>query len=73
MDRSARKEHWEEVYASKPETGVSWHQEEPRLSLELIRPVAPAGVGADHRCGGGASTLVDRLLVREARETHTPP
>ena len=30
-----RKTHWEEVYATKGETGVSWYQAEPHLSLEL--------------------------------------
>ncbi|MFI5456081.1 MAG: class I SAM-dependent methyltransferase [Isosphaerales bacterium] len=56
-----RKAHWEEVHTATPETGVSWYQAEPRLSLELIRAVAPGG-GRIIDVGGGASVLVDRLL-----------
>jgi hypothetical protein len=62
MVETDRKAHWEEVYATKGETGVSWHQAEPRLSLELIRAVAPADGGRIIDVGGGASVLVDRLL-----------
>ena len=56
------KAHWEEVYSAKRATGVSWYQSEPRLSLELIRAVAPAAGGGIIDVGGGASVLVDRLL-----------
>ena len=54
--------HWEEVYSTQGGTEVSWYQEEPTLSLELIRE---ASKGADTRVidvGGGDSVLVDRLL-----------
>lgn len=54
--------HWDEVYSTREETEVSWYQEEPALSLELIRA---ASVGPGTRVidvGGGASVLVDRLL-----------
>jgi SAM-dependent methyltransferase len=55
-------EHWEHIYRTKDPTRVSWYQPEPRLSLDLIKRVAP-----DHRAriidvGGGASALVDGLL-----------
>jgi ubiquinone/menaquinone biosynthesis C-methylase UbiE len=56
------KAHWEAVYATKGEVAVSWYQAEPRLSLELIRAVAPADGGRIIDVGGGASVLVDRLL-----------
>jgi SAM-dependent methyltransferase len=56
------KTHWEAVYSTKAETGVSWYQDEPRLSLELIGAVAPAEGGRIIDVGGGASVLVDRLL-----------
>lgn len=64
MTPGGRKEHWEGIYASKAETAVSWFQAEPRLSLELIAAVAPAGGGRIIDVGGGASLLVDRLLDR---------
>jgi SAM-dependent methyltransferase len=57
-----RKAHWEGVYSTRGETGVSWYQVEPRLSLELIRSVAPATYGRIIDLGGGAAVLVDRLL-----------
>jgi ubiquinone/menaquinone biosynthesis C-methylase UbiE len=56
------KAHWEEVYSTKGATGLSWYQREPRLSMELIRAVAPAGGGRIIDVGGGTSVLVDRLL-----------
>jgi 2-polyprenyl-3-methyl-5-hydroxy-6-metoxy-1,4-benzoquinol methylase len=57
-----RKAHWDSVYSTKGDTGVSWHQSEPRLSIELIRSVAPPARGRIIDVGGGASVLVDRLL-----------
>jgi 2-polyprenyl-3-methyl-5-hydroxy-6-metoxy-1,4-benzoquinol methylase len=56
------KAHWEEVYSTKGASGVSWYQGEPRVSLELIRAVAPAAGGRIIDVGGGASVLADRLL-----------
>src|SRR5580700_11165933 len=56
------KTHWEEVYSAKGATGVSWYQSEPRLSLELIRELAPTARVGIIDVGGGASLLVDRLL-----------
>jgi 2-polyprenyl-3-methyl-5-hydroxy-6-metoxy-1,4-benzoquinol methylase len=58
------KTHWEEVYTTKAETGLSWYQEEPERSLELIGAVAPAAGGRIIDVGGGASVLVDWLLDR---------
>ena len=57
-----RKAHWEQVYSTKGEVEVSWYQDEPRLSLELIRAVVPATGGRIIDVGGGTSVLVDRLL-----------
>src|SRR4051795_12786608 len=62
MIATDRKAHWEHVYSTRGETGVSWYQDEPRLSLELIGAVAPAEGGRVVDMGGGASVLVDRLL-----------
>jgi SAM-dependent methyltransferase len=57
-----RKTHWERVYSTKAEAGVSWYQSEPRLSLELIRTLASPAWGRIIDVGGGAAVLVDRLL-----------
>src|SRR3954454_19578509 len=62
MIATDHKDHWEHIYSTKAETGVSWYQDEPRLSLELIGAVAPADGGRVIDVGGGASVLVDRLL-----------
>ena len=58
-DRSA---HWEGVYATKGETEVSWFQESPSISLDLIRHANPDHEAAIIDIGGGASRLVDSLL-----------
>lgn len=62
MVEAAGKGHWEAVYSTKGEAGVSWYQAEPCLSLESIRAVAPAAGGRIIDVGGGASRLVDGLL-----------
>jgi hypothetical protein len=31
-----RKQHWERVYQTKAETGVSWFQPEPAMSLRML-------------------------------------
>jgi SAM-dependent methyltransferase len=62
MIATDRRDHWEYVHSTRPETGVSWYQAEPRLSLEFIEAAAPAGGGGIIDVGGGASSLVDRLL-----------
>src|SRR5689334_18771140 len=62
MITTDRKGHWETIYSTKPETGVSWYQDEPRLSLELIGTVVPRSGGRIIDVGGGASVLVDKLL-----------
>jgi SAM-dependent methyltransferase len=62
MIATDRKTHWEHVYSTRAGTGVSWYQDEPRLSLELIGAVAHADGGRIIDVGGGASVLVDRLL-----------
>jgi SAM-dependent methyltransferase len=57
-----RKAHWEEVYATKRETGVSWFQEKPEPSLALIREYAPEPDSSVIDIGGGASALTRELL-----------
>jgi SAM-dependent methyltransferase len=57
-----RKAHWEKIHSIQGETGVSWYQRDPRLSLELIGSFAPAAHGRIIDVGGGASVLVDRIL-----------
>lgn len=61
LDRQA---HWQSVYATKAEREVSWFQEDPAPSLDLI---AEGGISTEALIidvGGGASRLVDGLLGR---------
>jgi ubiquinone/menaquinone biosynthesis C-methylase UbiE len=57
------KDHWENVYATKPTHGVSWFQEHAECSLELIRRTGVSKDATIIDVGGGASTLVDDLLA----------
>ena len=55
--------HWENVYATKEEAEVSWYQETPEPSLELLALVEARLNAAIIDIGGGASRLVDVLLA----------
>lgn len=59
---SDRTTHWQNVYATKGETEVSWFQASPAISLEMIRAASPDRAAAIIDIGGGASRLVDALL-----------
>jgi ubiquinone/menaquinone biosynthesis C-methylase UbiE len=58
------KTHWENVYETKASTEVSWFQEYPEVSLQLIERSNVDKSGQIIDIGGGASTLADNLLVR---------
>ena len=63
MERNMQlKEHWENVYSTKPVDSVSWFQEHAELSLRLIRDAGTPLSSSIIDVGGGASTLVDDLL-----------
>lgn len=64
MNRHA---HWEQVYATKAETEVSWYQPHAATSLRLIQAAAPDRGAAIIDIGAGASTLVDDLLAKGYR------
>ena len=57
-----RKDHWERVYSDKKSTEVSWYQQHPECSLDLIRATGIDKTARIIDIGGGASTLVDFLL-----------
>lgn len=57
-----RKTHWENVYATKGENEVSWFQEDPAISIEMIKASGVSKGKAIIDIGGGASRLVDRLV-----------
>jgi trans-aconitate methyltransferase len=62
MKNLERQAHWENVYQTKGERDVSWFQENPTLSLDLIRATGVKARGSIIDIGGGASRLVDALL-----------
>jgi SAM-dependent methyltransferase len=62
------REHWDRVYGNKGEFQVSWFQDDPALSLELIRSAAPSLESAIIDIGGGAARLVDALLAHDYRD-----
>jgi 2-polyprenyl-3-methyl-5-hydroxy-6-metoxy-1,4-benzoquinol methylase len=62
MQSEDRQAHWESVYSKKRENEVSWFEESPALSLELIAQVGATAASPIIDIGGGASRLVDNLL-----------
>jgi SAM-dependent methyltransferase len=64
MQSDSRQAHWEGVYTKKGESEVSWFQENPAPSLELIAHVGATPASAIIDVGGGASRLVDNLVER---------
>lgn len=58
------KDHWNQAWSTNDSTKVSWFQESPAPSLELIERHASDTACSLVDIGGGASTLVDALLDR---------
>ncbi|MFV1980227.1 MAG: hypothetical protein ACC655_03665 [Rhodothermia bacterium] len=67
-----RKPHWEEVFRTKPFEQASWFQSTPSLSLDLIESTGLRFDSPIIDVGGGASTLVDRLLEESSEDHKTP-
>ncbi|MFF0924507.1 class I SAM-dependent methyltransferase [Rhizobium leguminosarum] len=61
FDRTA---HWQTVYSTKGEEEVSWFEDSPEHSLDLIRKAGIAESASIVDVGGGASRLVDALVTR---------
>ena len=64
MSESNRQAHWQQVYKEKGEYQVSWFQDQPAISLELIEAVGAKPSSAIIDIGGGASRLMDALVDR---------
>ena len=62
MDSASRQAHWENVYTTKGENEVSWFQQDPAPSFELIIQAGATHGSAIIDIGGGASRLVDHLV-----------
>jgi SAM-dependent methyltransferase len=65
MSTTERQAHWERVYTTKGETEVSWFQEIPAPSLELMALVGATARSSIIDIGGGASRLVDCLIAQD--------
>lgn len=59
---SERQSHWQNVYQTKGEREVSWFQEIPDISLDLIHATGVTTGASVVDVGGGASRLVDSLV-----------
>ena len=57
------KPHWERIYQTLASTELTWYQQYPRLSLELIHTTGASKAAQIIDVGGGTSTLVDELLA----------
>lgn len=62
MDDESRRAHWDSAYQSKGEAGVSWFEDTPAVSLDLIRKYVTLASSSLIDIGGGVSRLVDALL-----------
>jgi SAM-dependent methyltransferase len=55
--------HWDEVYATRVSSSLSWFQREPVVSLRLVEAHATTSSGIVD-VGAGASLLLERLVER---------
>ena len=65
MSELGRQVHWQKIYKERGEHRVSWFEEQPTISLDLIHAV---GAKSDSAIIGGASRLVDALVDRGFRD-----
>lgn len=56
------KTHWDDIYNRKKFSEVTWFQPEPKVSMQLISNLNLSLNANILDAGGGASTLVDKLL-----------
>lgn len=62
--RSDKSSHWEQVYQTNHPQTVSWFQQEPTISIQLVQNSGVKKTDPIIDVGGGASTLVDCLASR---------
>ncbi len=63
-----RKAHWDAVYGEKAETQLSWHEDDPTASLELIAMTGVAVNAPVIDIGGGISRLASALVAMGFRD-----
>jgi SAM-dependent methyltransferase len=62
MDKKERTKHWENIFKEKNENEVSWYQEKPTESIELIENLHLNKKANIIDAGAGSSYLPDSLL-----------
>jgi SAM-dependent methyltransferase len=68
MSEFNRQAHWQNVYREKGEYQVSWFQDPPLVSLQLIEAIGAQPNSVIIDIGGGASRLVDALIEKRYRD-----
>ena len=68
MEKQSLSQHWDAVYNHKAADQVSWYQRQPQPSLQWIERLAPQRSLRILDVGGGASLLVDALVVAGYRD-----
>ncbi|UWR09541.1 trans-aconitate 2-methyltransferase [Ruegeria sp. B32] len=63
-----RKTHWDTVYGAKSEDQLSWHQDDPKVSLDLIGLAGVTAKSSVIDIGGGTSRLAGALLEKGLRD-----
>ncbi len=64
LDSQSRSDHWDATYRRAAPTLLSWYQQEPTVSLELLEALKVPSNAVVIDVGGGASNLVDALRLR---------
>jgi len=59
------KNHWENIYSSKKEDAVSWFQEYPKTSIELIEKYSTDKSSSIIDIGSGRSKILKNLIENE--------
>lgn len=62
MENFNRKNHWENIYDTKPLETVSWYQPNPEISINFIQQFNLSKTAKIIDIGGGDSFFVDHLL-----------
>jgi SAM-dependent methyltransferase len=58
-----QRKHWEEVYMNKPAEKLGWYEPHLQISLKWIKELGLSKDASIIDVGGGASTLIDDLLL----------
>lgn len=60
--------HWDGVYSAKTEAELSWHQDDPSVSFDLMHKAGLSAATSVIDIGGGTSRIVDGLLAAGLRD-----